>query len=351
MLLRHAEVREAAKDWTTFSSDAPFRVPIPSEESVRSVRQLPLETDPPQHGGYRALVEPLFLRAKEPDYIAKVDALVSSALDAVLGKEVEVVGQFAIPLQSRALTVLLNLPIEHADRWIGWGTHVFRKHDGLESSSGLDEYIDEQVERARQSPGEDFFSYLMGAELGGRPLTHAEILGYANIAFAGGRDTIIHTITSTLAYFAEDSQALDYLADDPKRVVLAVEELLRVFMPLTHIGRVLTRPVSLGGEESLPGARVALCWAAANRDEAVFKNPDQVRLDRKPNPHVSFGFGEHLCLGAQHARLLLRSVVRACATRLSRIECVRSVPRVEREATFERMVGYESLVLRFVERV
>ena len=64
MILRHADVREAAKDWKTYSSDAPFRVPIPSEEAVRTMRQLPIETNPPEHTGYRAIVEPFFQRAK-----------------------------------------------------------------------------------------------------------------------------------------------------------------------------------------------------------------------------------------------------------------------------------------------
>ena len=74
MILRHADVREAAKDWKTFSSDAPFRVPIPSEEEVRTMRQLPIETNPPEHTEYRAIVEPFFQRAKLPEVIAKAEA-------------------------------------------------------------------------------------------------------------------------------------------------------------------------------------------------------------------------------------------------------------------------------------
>ncbi len=77
MMLRHADVREAARDWKTFSSDAPFRVPIPSEEEVRSMRQLPIETNPPEHTEYRAIVEPFFQRAKQPEVIAKVEALIA----------------------------------------------------------------------------------------------------------------------------------------------------------------------------------------------------------------------------------------------------------------------------------
>src|SRR5215475_1889291 len=77
MILRHADVRDAAKDWSTYSSDAPFRVPIPSEEDVRTMRQLPIETNPPEHTEYRAIVEPFFQRAKQPEVIAKVENLIA----------------------------------------------------------------------------------------------------------------------------------------------------------------------------------------------------------------------------------------------------------------------------------
>src|SRR5208283_163237 len=78
MILRHAAVRRAAKDWKTFSSDAPFRVPIPSEEDVRTMRQLPIETDPPEHTEYREIVEPFFRRAKDPKVVAQVEALIEA---------------------------------------------------------------------------------------------------------------------------------------------------------------------------------------------------------------------------------------------------------------------------------
>ncbi|MDP4939124.1 MAG: hypothetical protein NWR21_07415, partial [Verrucomicrobiales bacterium] len=111
MILRHGDVRQAAKDWQTYSSDAPFRVPIPSEEDVRTMRQLPIETNPPEHAEYRALVEPFFRRAKDPDMIARVEALISGLLNEAISRDsLEIVNDFALPLQSRALTYLLNVP-------------------------------------------------------------------------------------------------------------------------------------------------------------------------------------------------------------------------------------------------
>src|SRR5437762_8740401 len=108
MILRHADVREAAKDWKTYSPDVPFRVPIPSEEEVRTMRQLPIETNPPEHTEYREIAEPIFRRAKDPAVVAQVEALIDRLLTAALGRDsIEVVHEFALPLQSHALTLLL----------------------------------------------------------------------------------------------------------------------------------------------------------------------------------------------------------------------------------------------------
>ncbi len=348
MILRHADVRAAAKDWKTYSNDAPFRVPIPSEESVRSMRQLPIETDPPEHTEYRKIVEPFFKRAKDPEVEAKVASLIARLLDEALGRDsIEVVREFAIPLQSHALTYLLNVSEREAETWIGWGVHVFREGDGKRKGSQLEEYLQRKSDEAEASPGEDFFSALTQAEFQGRKLTREEAMGYANLAFAGGRDTIIHSVSSVIAHLGRHPESLDFIREEPRRVVHASEEFFRVYMPLTHIGRVCPGAADVHGVPVKPDGRVSLGWASANRDEAAFEEPDEIRLDRKPNPHLAFGFGAHLCLGAPHARLIVRSLLEALTQRIDRIELLEAVPNVEREAQYERANGYETLKVRF----
>lgn len=347
MILRHADVREAAKDWKTFSSDAPFRVPIPSEEDVRTMRQLPIETNPPDHTDYRAVVEPFFRRAKDPDMVARVEALIDSLLTGALSRDaIEVVNEFALPLQSRALTYLLNVPESEAETWIGWGIHVFRVTGGVKKGIALEEYLHAQFDLAEANPGEDFFSALTQATFRGRPLTRDEMMGFANLAFAGGRDTIIHTVSCVFAYLARHPGALEFLREDPRRITLASEEFFRVFMPLTHIGRVCPAETEVNGVTVEPGNRVSLCWASANHDESVFDHPEEIRLDRKPNPHLSFGFGTHLCLGAPHARLLVRTLLQKCCDRVKSITELAARDRVETEAMYERILGFESLTVR-----
>ncbi len=352
MILRHADVREAAKDWHTFSSDAPFRVPIPSEEAVRSMRQLPIETNPPEHTEYRAIIEPFFQRAKQPEVIAQVEALIAEKIsDALGGEAIEIVNEFALPVQSRALTYLLNVPEAEANTWIGWGMHVFKVTGGeFKKGTALEDYLHAQFNRAEANPGEDFFSALTQATYRGRPLTREEMMGFGNLTFAGGRDTIIHSISSIIAYFGQYPAALEYLREDPKRIVHAGEEFFRVFMPLTHIGRVCPVDTDVQGVPVKAGGRVSLGWASANFDETVFDAPEEIRLDRKPNPHISFGFGTHLCLGAPHARLIVRCLLQALTGRVAQITVLEAKEHLENEARYQRSNGYDSLTVKLTPR-
>ena len=349
MILRHKDVREAAKDTTKYSSDAPLRIPIPSEEEVRTVRQYPLEVDPPLHAEYRKIVEPFFLRPKQPDVLAKIHQLIDTLLTKALAAEsIDAVKDFAIPLQSYALTYLLNVPETEAELWVSWGIHVFKDGDGKSKGPFMEKYCQQMFEAAAEQHGDDFFSALNQAQFSGRPLTMEEKLGYANIAFAGGRDTIIHTVTRIISYFAQNPQALQWIRENPDRITLASEEFFRVFIPLTHIGRVCPVKTDVYGFEVQPQGLVSLCWSSANHDPEVFDEPNEIRLDRKPNPHVSFGFGAHLCLGAHHARAIMRALIQKFSERVSQIEILETVELIEKEPDYTRKIGYELLRVKCI---
>lgn len=345
MILRYADVRAAAKDWQTYSSDAPFRVPIPSEEALRSVRQLPIETDPPEHADWRRIVDPYFLRPRDSEMIAQIEALIERELQAVIGAgELEAVRGFALPLQSKALAYLLDVEEAEADEWIGWGTHVF--HDGDDKGqkgSVLEDYLNRRLDQAQADEGENFFGALTRAKFQGRPLTRDEMLGFGNLAFAGGRDTVINCVTEILAYFAAYPDALDRLRDNPGLVRTASEEFVRVISPLTLIGRVCTEPTRVHGVEVPAGERIALGWASANYDAGVFDAPDEIRLDRKPNPHIGYGTGPHNCLGVHHARLLIRTLLKKLGEKIETITVIDAQQHIETEDRYQRRVGYERL--------
>ena len=351
LILRLQDVRRTCKDWRTFSNDDPFRIVPHSEAGVRSVRQYPIETDPPDHTEYRALVEPFFARPNDPAYQAGMRQLVDDLLvTAARADSVEVVREFALPLQSRSLARLLNVDEAEADLWISWGTHVFKEGDGTAKGAALADYVRRQFERTAGSDGADFFSTLNRAQFRGRPLTTEEKHGFANMAFAGGRDTVIHTVSGVIAHFAEHRADLDFLRADPARIVTAAEEFVRFVSPLTAIARRCPHGATVAGETVPPGDRVGLCWPSANRDASAFADADQVMLDRSPNPHVGFGFGTHSCLGAAQARLILRSLLASLCEHVGHIALIDAEPEVEHESSFSRQVGYRRLVVRFTTR-
>ena len=351
MILTHRGVVEATKDWQHFSSNAPVRVPIPSEEDVRTVRQYPLEVDPPEHSNYRKAIEPFFNRPKDPAVIAAVGTLVDGLIDKGLAAHgLEIVHDFAIPMQSRALAILTNAPEGDADLWISWGTHVFRDKEGKSKGFFLEDYCATLLDRAIENPRDDLFTTLTTMEIQGRPLTREEQLGYLNIVFAGGRDTIIHTITGVIGFFAEHRDALHGIRDRPDLINLASEEFFRVLSPITHIGRVLPEPTEVGKRNYGKEERVSLCWASANRDAEAFPDPDTIKLDRKPNPHIAFGRGTHLCLGALHARLLTRTLIEKIVNRLDGIHILSETRHHEREPGYDRIHGYDLLTVRFEPR-
>ena len=336
------DLRKTVKDWQSFSSDHPFKVVPHTEEKMRSMRQIPIEMDPPDHTDYRALVEPFFKRPNNPEYISDMEGLITSMVNEVLmADQVDAVHEFALPLQCRALTRLLNVPESEADIWEDWGLHALTEGEGLE------EYTAEQLAKAEDQPGEDFFSMLNQVEFRGRKLMLEEKQGIANVTFAGGKDTVINVVSSIIVYFAENGEALKILGENEKNINTACEEFVRYVSPLTAIARTCPHGAKVGEHDIPAGGRVGLCWPSANRDETVFEKADEVVLDRAPNPHIGFGFGIHNCLGAPQARLIIRSLLKSLSEQVKSIELISAVPRIEKEESYTRQVGYDQALVKF----
>ena len=352
ILLTYSDVRSAAKNWRVFSSDAPYKVPIPSEEKERRFRQLPIETDPPKHHLYRQIIEPIFRKPADKQYVRQIRDLTVELIGECLKRnKVDVVREFALPFQSRALSYLLCVPEKEADVWISWGTHVFK--DGEDSASkgaALETYIRDAFDRAEDwADQSNFFTHLNVAQIEGRALSEVEKMGLANLVFAGGRDTVINMISFIVRYFAERRSRLSMMKYQDRLINLAVEELVRFVSPLTHIGRVCSQQTRVGGQSIGKGERVSLCWAAANFDKGIFDEPHRIKLDRVPNPHVAFGSAHHRCLGALQARVIMRELIRGLAELTSKIVVLEDVPNIECIGNFRRRVGYERLVVQLLK--
>jgi cytochrome P450 len=349
VLTRWRDVRAAARDWQRFSNDGPGRVPVPDETDIRTLRQLPIEIDPPAHGAYKDLVKDWFRKPLEDAALAaRIAAIARDRVTAALGKgPVEVVQAISLPIQSHALAALFGLPEAEAEVWTGWGLHAFKSKGRNDPARAavLMRLIESYVDAGRDGAQDSFFDHLASARLDGRPLSRDEKLGFAHVAFAGGRDTLIHTMSGAIWHLARTPADLERLRAEPGLLPRATEEFVRFFAPLTHIGRICTREDQVAGLPRSPGDRIALCWAAANFDDAAFDDPLNLRIDRAQNPHVGFGAGDHACLGAAHARAVIRALLAAVLASVARITLHEATPGARDIGGIIRSQGFTRLTL------
>jgi len=227
---------------------------------------------------------------------------------------------------------------------------VFRSKDtalDADKANVLYDYIDAQIEKSIASPTKNLYSELLAAKVNGKKLTKEEIKGIIILTFAGGRDTVINAVTNTIAYFGEPPESLQRLREQPELINTAIEELIRYYAPLTQMGRVATADTSVCEHAVKKDTRISLCWASANRDSNVFENPNEVVIDRKINPHLSFGFGTHNCLGATHARQIMKILIQTLIAKVASITIHDYKDNIEDLDTFKRKVGFDNIHVKF----
>jgi cytochrome P450 len=291
------EVRAAAKDWQRFSSR------LQGDPDVRDYPQLPLEVDPPEHGAYRALVDPILGRravlALEPEIRAIARGLIGKF--ARRGR-IEAVHELAIPMVATTIATMLGRSGD-ADELATWGISSWEvRPDGTRSGARIDAYVARALDEGADPARLDAFAALTRATLGDRPLTRLEQVGIANLLLAGGRDTVILVLCGAMWHLASNAGARARLRAEPDRLPLAIEEYLRYLSPNPGMER---RAVSDAGGtwgRARAGELVVLGWGPANHDPSAFEAPGEIRLDRRPNPHLAFGSGPHTCTGIHLAR-------------------------------------------------
>ena len=154
-----------------------------------------------------------------------------------------------------------------------------------------------------------------------------ELVSYFLILTAAGHDTTRNAIAGGLLALLEHPDQLDRLRDDPALCATAADEIIRWTSPVIQFCRTPVDDVELGGRRIRAGETLAMFYPSANRDEAVFDQPDEFRVDRDPNPHLGLGVGEHYCLGAHLARLEIRVLLEELVPRLDHIELAGPVER------------------------
>ncbi|MCR9094153.1 MAG: cytochrome P450 [bacterium] len=317
-------------------------------------RDTRLQSDPPIHRDYRALVNPAFtagrVRALAPFVERECDGLLD---EMAATEECEFIERFAAWLPIRVVTHLLGLPADDArrikrwsDAWVeplGGALTLEREIEVAHLGVELQHYLADWMERKEKAPSDDVLSTLATATFpDGTPLPMAEKMGLAEHLIVGGHETVTSALASGLKLLIEHPAVATALRADPARIRNFVEEVLRLESPSQGFFRYAVEDGEVAGTAIPKGSMVHVRFAAANRDPEIFPDPDVLDLDR-PNAgaHMAFSQGEHHCVGAPLARLELQTAFRGLLERFDDFEL----------ATEEPLRTLPGLALRMLERL
>ncbi|MDT7711218.1 MAG: hypothetical protein QOG20_6825 [Pseudonocardiales bacterium] len=312
MLTRFDDIRDAARNPEQFSSRA-IEVAGPLE-SAGGLFLPPLTADPPHHKPQRDVLMPYFMPARTAEYEDFIRATARGLAEGIASRgHADAVGDYAEHLTLAVLSELLGVPPGgRFSEWmvrmirVGGRDQAVRAEVVREIIAYLDGILTERTEHPNGST--DLMSYLVDAEMDGQPLTRKHKLGSAFLVLIAGADTTWSAIGSSIWHLATHDDDRRRMLDDPSLLDTAAEEFLRAYAPVT-VGRMVNSDVELHGRSVSAGERVLLPFGSANRDPEVFEAPDEVRIDRKRNRHLTFGSGAHRCLGSNLARLELRIAI------------------------------------------
>ena len=310
-----------------------------------------MHTDPPQHTRYRRLVQPGF----KPSMVRLMEAGVTSKARALVdliqgGEAIDIVSSLSVPLPMQVICELMGVDGAQWPRFLEWseaaipGASEHSEEERALLQMEMWQYLIGVAEERRAEPANDLVSVLANAGAGegsdklsegseklsegSDKLSEAELAMFLIQLLIAGNETTRNLISGGLVALAERPAQWVALRDDRALIPSAVEELLRWTTPVISFMRTATTPSSVRGQRIAAGDPVLLIYASANRDEDVFgADAGEFRVDRHPNPHVSFGFGPHFCLGAALARLEARVVLQEL---LDRFETLASAGPVER---------------------
>jgi len=332
-ITRHADVMDVERRSSVFSSEGVYRAVLSPGESNM------IAQDDPRHRQQRMLVQPQLTHAGVARRTAEVEALVAELIaEAVATKEFDVIDLIAGQLPARLTARLLGFPEEMWPQVKSWSERLMRTDMRDRDECVMSEFMDANreflgammpiMQEVATCPRDDFMSIWTHATIEGQPLPPEAIFHEVGLFIAGGAETTRTAISHGLRAFIDHPDQWEEMANNPALVDSAVEEVLRWVTPLNNFFRMALTDDEVGGQKIAAGDRVIMLYPSANRDESVFANPYTFDIHRSPNPHLSFGFGTHLCIGANLARLVLTTVFRELSSQATGLRVV-TEPDVE----------------------
>mgnify|MGYP001258246837 CR=1 FL=1 len=340
IVTRYDDLRAVLEDPQTYSSEQAGLRGVP-------IKMPPLTEDPPRHLEYRRLLNRYLSRSYLSKYADDIRETASELLEKLIpAGPFDFMTDYAIPFTSRNLArvVLDDGNAERIQRAISIATRISGEGDPaafFEISALAEELLRERA--ASGSRRDDVLSAIAGGTVEGRPLTLEEQVGATTILFTGGLDTTKAALGNIARHLAENP-GLEQRLRDPEWIKGDLDEFLRFESPIMFMARTVTRDTELGGCPLKAGDRVAVHYAAANRDGARFDHPDELAFGRERNPHAAFGLGPHRCIGLHFARLQIEI---AFSELLARVTNLRIPPGAKVESAVGVVLTHEHLPVAF----
>lgn len=349
IVTRHADIMEISRQNELFHN-GPEPI-LNSQIGIRKSREMTggaphvlslIQMDPPMHGTYRGLTSAWFQPGNLKSLEGRIRELARAAVErmAATGGRCDFVNEIALHYPLLVIMEILGLPEEDEPFMLKLTQEMFGSTDPdlNEKGSGayavkdeeqkLDmstlwammKYFNELTEERRANPTGDLSSIIANATIDGEPLDPLASMGYYIITATAGHDTTSSSTGGALWALADNPDEFRKLKADPSLIPSMIDEAIRWTTPVKHFMRKATADAQVGGHAIEKDEWLMLCYASANRDEAVFGDPDAFRIDRKPNRHVAFGYGGHLCLGQYLAKIEMRILFEELLPRLEWVE-------------------------------
>lgn len=331
-LTRHADVVRVLHDVPAGVRTTDGVLPGVVDESETGPRSFMLQQDPPNHTRLRKLVSAAFTPRAINALRSSIERIVADCLDRVADRgEMDVIADLALPVPSTVICEMMGVPLEDRSRFTVWtaeATHglaaMLLPPDVIDrarvAAMSLAAYFQDLIAARRGRLTDDILSDLIRAEESGDRLSGDELISQSIGLLIAGFETTIGLIGNGVRALVRHPAELAKLRERPGLIATAVEECLRFEGPIVLTPRVLHAELELGGKVLPQNAVVWNLLAAANRDPAVFADPDRFDVERTPNDHLAFGGGPHFCLGAHLARVEAQVAIGALVQRFERFE-------------------------------
>ncbi|BCX67896.1 cytochrome P450 [Pseudomonas izuensis] len=284
------------------------RINVVPRERILPIVSKPIQLDPPDHTRYRNLLAPAFSPKAVVPLGEKARAMTIVLIEDFLARgECEFVSEFARRLPIVIFMGMVGLPEKDREHLLGLVDEMIRptKVDNMDAGNQLMEYAFGKLNERRANPGEDLLSVLARAQVDGKPLEDADLVGMFFLLLLGGLDTVAAMLSFITRFLATHPQERQVLIDHPERIPAAAEELMRRF-PISTLVRVATRDHEYKGIQFREGDLVLMQTSAHSVDDRLFDQPLAVDFDRQVVFHGTFGSGAHRCIGSMLARIEVR---------------------------------------------